>query len=89
MPIRLATVLLRRWRDRARLNGVQAASRLELVQSMYWDVEHGRKKPGIDSAFSIERLTDGDVPAWAWTVEIADERLATRAFAREKLRRAA
>lgn len=42
------------------------ARRLGVTDSAVWRWAHGKRKPGIEVAFDIERLTAGAVPAASW-----------------------
>lgn len=65
---------LRQWRERSELNGITAAKLLGIDQSLYSKFERGARRPTLELAFKLEKITG--IPASAWTVEVDDEPVA-------------
>jgi transcriptional regulator with XRE-family HTH domain len=57
---------LRRWRESQGLSGHEAARRADLVQSVWWRIENGERRPSLDQAFAIQELTGGMIAAKDW-----------------------
>lgn len=45
------------------------AARLGVSKSYLSELEHGKKRPSLEIAVEIERLTEGAVPAASWVPE--------------------
>lgn len=66
MPVTLARILLRNWRLAAGVTQTAMAKELGIKQPAYCDWENGKRIPELHRRPSIERVTDGAVPADAW-----------------------
>ena len=62
-----APELLKAWRERNGLTQSALAERVCVRQPTLSEYEKGRRTPGVEIAFRIERVTEGAVPAVAWT----------------------
>jgi len=58
--------LLAEWRAQQGLKQGVAAKMMGVSQTSFSDYERGRKKPRIEHAISIDRVTGGHVPVAAW-----------------------
>jgi transcriptional regulator with XRE-family HTH domain len=66
--------LLRAWRAHKCLTQQQLAIRIggRVDNAKISHLEAGRKRPGLELAFAIERATEGGVPAETWLDADAD-----------------
>lgn len=58
---------LSRWLDAAGMTRYEFAERLELSRSHADAICRGVRRPSLELAFAIEKLTKGAVPASVWT----------------------
>lgn len=76
-----AVDLLRRWLDLEGLSQRALAERLGCSESLLWAWMSGRRRPSLDYAAAIDRISLGRVPMATWAHPEAVEKICTDGIA--------